>query len=63
MNSSKVDIELQAGQKVSEFCPLVESPTTNDNNESLSTTGISIACSTTSTNDIKTDLEHDVMPS
>ena len=62
MNSS-VEIDLQAGQKVSEFCPLVESPTTKDYNETLSTTCISIACSTISTNDIKADLEHDVVPS
>ena len=58
MNSSNVDIELQAGQKVCEFCPLVRSFTANDNNKSLYTIGISIACSTTSINDIKADLEN-----
>ena len=62
MNSSNIDIELPAGLKMSEFCPLVDSLTANDNNESLSTTSISIACSTTSINDIKADLGNALSP-
>ena len=63
MNCSNVDIELQAGQKVSIFCPLVESPITDDSSDCFSPTSTSMTCSTTSVGDVKADLENALSPS
>ena len=49
---SKIDIELQAGQKVTEFCPLVESPIASDSQECSSLASMNMACSTSSVSDI-----------
>ena len=62
MNCSNIDIELQAGQKVSEFCPLVESPVADDTPECFSPTSMNMAC-TTSVSDIQGDLENALSPS
>ena len=63
MNCSNIDIELQAGQKVSEFCPLVESPVANDNLASCSLPSMSMTCNTSSISDIQSDLENAPSPS
>ena len=63
MNCSNIDVELQAGQKVSEFCPLVEFPVANDNLESCSLPSMSMTCNTSSIGDIQSDLENALSPS
>ena len=63
MNCSNIDIELQPGQKVSEFCPLVESPVASDNLECSSFANMNMTCSTSSVIDIQSDLENAISPS
>ena len=63
MNCSKIDIELQAGQKVTEFCPLVESPVDSDSQECSSLPSMNMACSTSSVSDIQSDLQNALSPS
>ena len=62
MNCSNIDIELQAGKKVGEFCPLVESPVADDTHECFSPTSMNMTCSTTSVSDIQADLEKALSP-
>ena len=63
LNCSNGYIDLQAGQKVSRFCPLVESPLTDDPSDCFSPTSMSMTCSTTSVGDVKADLENALSPS
>ena len=63
MTCSNVDIELQAGQKLSRFCLLVESLITGDPSDCFSPTSVSMTCSTTSAGDVKADLENALSPS
>ena len=66
MNTSNCDIQLQVGQQIGEYCPLLDTllptsvvPFTIDNSNSNPT----FACTSFSQNQIKTDLEAQLSPS
>lgn len=63
MNSANVNIELQAGQKVCEFCPLAEFPVANDTLDRSSPVRDNLMCGATSVTDIKAELENSLSPS
>ena len=68
MNTSNCDIQLQAGQQIGEYCPLIDTLLPNLHepstaNHTGSNNGPSVACTNFSQNQIKVELEAALSPS
>ena len=68
MNTSNCDIQLQAGQQIGEYCPLIDTLLPNLDepstaNHTGSNNGPSVACTNFSQNQIKVELEAALSPS